>query len=84
MITHNTKTHRFEIEYPEGTAYLEYEDKDGVVTVLHTIVPDALSGQGIAASLAKAFYDWVSENHYPMKSDCSYMTAWLKRNKIKI
>ena len=80
MITHNTKTHRFEIEYPEGTAYLEYEDKDGVVTVL----PDALSGQGIAARLAKAFYDWVSENHYPMKSDCSYMTAWLKRNKIKI
>ena len=84
MIIHNEKAHRFEIEYPEGTAYLEYTENDGVITVIHTMVPDALSGRGIAAKLAEAFYAWVSENHYPLKSDCSYMTAWLKRNKIEI
>ncbi|MGN0953940.1 GNAT family N-acetyltransferase [Dialister sp.] len=82
MITHNETDHIFEINYPEGKAYLEYTDDHGLVTVIHTIVPDALAGQGIAARLADAFYRWASENHYTIQSDCSYMTAWMKRHKI--
>ena len=65
MITHDTKAHMFEINYPEGRAYLEYTEDNGTVTVIHTIVPEALG-----------------ENRHPVKSDCSYMTAWMKRNKI--
>ncbi len=82
MITHDTKAHMFEINYLEGRAYLEYTEDNGTVTVIHTIVPEALGGRGIAASLAEAFYRWASENRHPVKSDCSYMTAWMKRNKI--
>lgn len=82
MITHNEDLHMFEINYPEGRAYLEYTEDNGTVTVIHTIVPKALGGRGIAASLAEAFYRWASENRHPVKSDCSYMTAWMKRNKI--
>ncbi len=84
MIRHNIEAHKFELEDPKGTSYLEYTVEDGTITVIHTIVPDALSGQGIAAKLAKAFYDWVSQNHLTFRSDCSYMTAWLKRHKIEI
>ena len=36
------------------------------------------------AKLAETFYRWASENHHPVKSDCSYMTAWMKRKKIEM
>lgn len=82
MITHNEDLHMFEIEYPEGRVYLEYTEDNGTVTVIHTIVPKALEGCGIAAKLAETFYRWASENHHPIRSDCSYMTAWMKRKKL--
>ena len=50
MITHDTKAHMFEINYPEGRAYLEYTEDNGTVTVIHTIVPEALGGRGIASN----------------------------------
>ena len=52
MITHDTKNHMFGINYPEGRAYLEYTEDNGTVTVIHTIVPEALGGKECTANLA--------------------------------
>lgn len=82
MVIHDSPNRRFIIDDPKGLCFLEYEEKDGICRVIHTIVPPQLGGQGLAAQLAQAFYQWVSENHIPFASDCSYMTAWLKRHKI--
>ncbi len=81
MVTHEKETHRFIIEKPEGTCYMEYTLQDMTCTVLHTVVPKALSGQGLAGQLAQACYDWAMANHYTLHSECSYMTAWLKRKQ---
>ena len=84
MVIHDSPHHRFIIDDPQGLCYLEYEDRDGTLWVIHTVVPKALGGRGLAGELADAFYRWVSENRYPFASDCSYMTAWLKRHRIEI
>lgn len=84
MIFHDEKNHAFKLAAPEGEAYLEYSRDGKIVTALHTVVPDALSGQGIAGNLTKAFYKWVSDNGFVLKSECSYVSAWLKRNKITL
>ena len=85
VVIHDMQEHRFKIEDPKGLCYLEYsEDGNNQFTVLHTIVPDELSGRGLAAQLAQAFYDWLRSNNYSMKSECTYMDAWLKRKKIEI
>ena len=84
MIVHEEKTHRFIISKPEGLCYLEYTQEGSDVTVLHTVVPKSLSGQGIASRLAKAFYDWATTHGYTIHSDCSYMTAWLARKGFKV
>ncbi len=81
MVTHDTKHHMFKIENPQGDSYLEYTLDNNRFTVLHTIVPPAFSGQGLAGKLASAAYDWASSQKYEIKSECSYMTAWLKREK---
>ncbi len=79
MVIHQKDLHRFIIKKPEGLCYMEYKLENQTCTVLHTVVPDACSGQGLAGELAKACYDWVVSHHYILKSDCSYMTAWLKK-----
>lgn len=73
MIIHDEARHRFLKEDPRGTAYMEYTCAGNIRTVTHTKVPDALTGRGIAAELASAFYEWASRHHYIIHSECSYM-----------
>ncbi len=43
MVTHDIKNHKFKIESLKGLSCLEYDLTGHVFTVLHTIVPAALS-----------------------------------------
>lgn len=83
MVTHDKAAKKFLIENPEGTSYLEYTMKDGAVTVLHTVVPKPLSGHGLAGQLAEACFQFARNEKKPVRSECSYMTAWLKRHPLQ-
>ena len=74
MVTHDIKNHKFKIESLKGLSCLEYDLTGHVFTVLHTIVPAALSRKGLA-------YSWAVKNRYTVRSDCTYMTAWMKRHE---
>lgn len=78
-IVHDKAQHMFLIEKEEGKSYMEYTLDGNTVTVIHTVVPDALSGQGIAGRLAGALYAWAQEEGYRLLSDCTYMTHWLSK-----
>ena len=79
---HDTKKRLFILSFPEGDAHIEYTLENGVFTVIHTIVPKALEGRGIAAKLAAAAAEYAKTEHYTLASDCSYMTAWMKRKNM--
>ena len=66
MVTHDIKNHKFKIESLKGLSCLEYDLTGHVFTVLHTIVPA---------------YSWAVKNRYTVRSDCTYMTAWMKRHE---
>lgn len=80
MVHHDPTTCKFTIENPEGTSWLEYKEDADAVTVLHTVVPKVLSGRGLAGQLADAAWTYTKEQHKAIRSECSYMTAWLKRH----
>lgn len=77
---HDIEKHMFILSYPEGDAHIEYTLTGNAFTVIHTIVPKALEGRGIAAKLAEAAAAYTEEKHYTLASECSYMTAWMKRH----
>lgn len=79
MVIHDLENRLFKIENPEGISCLEYSLENGCFTVLHTKVPPVLSGQGLAATLAAEAFRWATEQGYRIRSECSYMSAWLKR-----
>ena len=66
--------------YPEGEAYMEYEIAGGTLTVMHTRVPDALSGRGLAGELAKRVAAFAKDAGLALVSECTYMTAWLEKH----
>lgn len=53
-VIHDEKVNRFEVFESGQIAYLQYEEKDGVLDILHTMVPPQLEGMGIAADLTTA------------------------------
>jgi len=80
QVIHNQHHNRFEVELGKDKAILIYNIKAGLFILLHTEVPEAFEGRGIAASMAKAAFDYARENGYKVRSYCSYTTRYMERH----
>lgn len=69
--------HLFEISVDGRVAHLEYREKQGVLTILHTVVPSALSGRGYGAALVEAASRHAAHAGLQVKSECWYATRHL-------
>lgn len=78
-IIHDKPERTFYVEVEGVRARLEYGLRDGVLEVLHTIVPGKIGGRGIAGALVSAAYDYAQSEHLRFKATCSYAQMWLKR-----
>lgn len=81
-INHDAAKCRFETVVEGYTAYVEYRVTDGVFDVVHTIVPPAIGGRGIAARLVEAAYLYAQARGYRREATCSYARVWLERNGL--
>ena len=79
-IEHQTEQKLFKTEVEGRTAFVQYRLLNGGLDIIHTIVPRPLEGQGIAAALVKAAYDYAVANGLKPKATCSYAVAWLQRH----
>lgn len=79
-IVHDERRQRFYVETDGHTAYVAYSLTDDGLDIRHTIVPDEISGRGIAAALVKAAYDYAISKKLKPIATCSYAVAWLRRH----
>ena len=79
-IIHQPDQHLFKTNVEGRTAFAQYRIINGGLDIIHTIVPKPLEGQGIAAALVKAAYDYALANGYMPKATCSYAVIWLQRH----
>lgn len=80
-IVNNTAEHRFQLEMPEGMGVLEYKMRGpDTIALVHTEVPRALTGQGIAARLAHEALEYARANHLRVIPICPYVRAYLERH----
>lgn len=79
-VIHDEKVNRFEVFESGHIAYLQYEEKDGVLDILHTIVPSQLEGMGIATDLTKAAVEYVKEKQMKIRPTCSFAKAYFMRH----
>lgn len=79
-ITHYTEKKRFETKLEGAKAFVQYRLMDGKLDIIHTIVPPAIEGRGIAAALVKHAYDYALQEGLKPLATCSYAVAWLRRH----
>ena len=82
-VIHDEKVNRFEVFESGQIAYLQYEEKDGVLDILHTMVPPQLEGMGIAADLTTAAARYAEINQLKIKPTCSFAKTYFIRHKDK-
>ena len=83
-VLHAEDRSRFEVREDDEVAVLTYEvDDEGrepSVTLLHTVVPDALGGRGIGSALAEAGVRWAREQGLAVVPECPFVRSWLERH----
>ena len=76
----NEANNRFELMVDGHTAYEEFERFPGGIAYLHTIVPEALGGRGIASALVRHIMDYAIENQLKVRPDCSFVKAYIDKH----
>ena len=79
-VEHQPALSRFAIVDAAGTAVLDYRREGQRVLALHTGVPEALRGRGLAARLTAALVVWCREQGLQLVPQCSYTAAWVQRH----
>jgi uncharacterized protein len=77
----NVTRSRFELEDMGETAYLEFDlDSAGWITLLHTEVPEALRGRGIAGELAKTGLEYARDNQLKVDVVCPLVANYISKH----
>jgi uncharacterized protein len=71
---------RFELERDGRVAYLEYNLTGKVLQLIHTEVPEALRGRGMASALAESALQWAREHEVKVDVICPSVAAYLKKH----
>ena len=79
-VTHNVAQHRFEARAGDTLAHCDYQVDGTVMQVVHTEVPAALEGRGIAAKLVAAALSWARAEGLSVVPICSYVRAYMRRH----
>ncbi|HEX4493486.1 MAG TPA: GNAT family N-acetyltransferase [Acidimicrobiia bacterium] len=76
----NPPESRFEIEVDGHRGVLEYHRSGKRLVLIHTEVPHALEGRGIAGQLVRTAVDAAETDGLTVVPRCPYARAWLERH----
>lgn len=79
-VHNNQAEQRYEAPIGEALAVLYYDRADDQITLIHTEVPPALEGHGIAGKLARFALDDARAHGLTVIPDCAYIQTYLRRH----
>lgn len=79
-IHHHPQQQRFTYQQGEHTAYLSYQVNGDILIYDHTIVPEALGGQGIGSRLVKTALDYAKQHNKSVIPTCSFVAHYIKKH----
>jgi predicted GNAT family acetyltransferase len=79
-ITDNQAQHRFELMVDGHVAASGYSLKDGVITFMHTEVPEALGGKGVGSKLIKGALDQARGRGLKVVAQCPFVKAYIEKH----
>ena len=79
-IINNTEQQQFEVHAENQLAMLVYRFYKNDIALMHTTVPAALSGKGVASALAKHAFEWAQEHNKKVMVYCAFVAVYLKKH----
>jgi predicted GNAT family acetyltransferase len=80
-IIDNRARNRYELTVEGATAHVDYARAPGVITFIHTIVPERLGGRGIGSKLAQYVLDDARRNGEKVIPQCPFIAAYIQRHQ---
>jgi len=77
-ILNNTKRSRFEVEVNGEYAFVEYQFYKEDIALMHTFVPLAARGQGVASALAKYALEAVKSQNQKLMVFCPFVAKYIR------
>lgn len=79
-IQHDAASHRFTSGPAAQPAELIYTlPEPGIIDFVHTFVPAARRGQGLAEQLAEAGLAYARQQHLRVRTSCEFMNAYVRK-----
>lgn len=79
-VIHNPAAQRFEAHVEGRLCRCDYRLSGASMLLVHTEVPPALEGRGIAAQLVRAAFDHAAAHGLKVVPACSYVRSWVNRH----
>lgn len=76
----NTQDRRFELEEGGSTAFIKYSSSGAVITLIHTEVPEALSGKGVGSKLVRGTLELLRARGARIVPQCPFVAAYIRRH----
>ena len=76
----NAGTHRYELVVDGYVAFIDYKQKEDVVYLIHTEVPEEVAGRGIAAELVLMTLQHLDSHQHQLVPRCPYVQSYLQRH----
>jgi predicted GNAT family acetyltransferase len=76
----NTAQHRFELDVDGHQAVAYYRIAAGVITFVHTEVPQQLSGRGIGTKLISGALEMVRAQGLKVVPQCPFVSAFMGKH----
>jgi predicted GNAT family acetyltransferase len=80
-VEHDREGRRFHAQVDGHRAVVDYRFDDGVMTITHTGVPQAIEGRGIAAALTRAALEAARAEGWRVDPQCAYAAAYVRRHR---
>jgi uncharacterized protein len=80
-VTRNEQKEQWEAHAAGDMGVLTYSEQDGKLFLLHTEVPEALEGQGIAGRLVRTALDYAREKGEKVVPFCPFARSWIQRHQ---
>jgi predicted GNAT family acetyltransferase len=79
-IRDNTFQSRFELPVGDSIAFVEYRREGDHITLTHTEVPEALSGQGVGSKLVRGVLDALAADGRRIVARCDFAAGYVERH----
>lgn len=80
QLVKNDEKQRFELENNGYIAFIDFEEKEHFIALVHTEAPEELQGTGTAAALVEKTLQYIEKSGKKVMPFCPFVLAFIKKH----